>query len=59
SIALSILVEVVEFGISKNHIKQPTNEEKISILQKIGYLWKQGKLKASFSDSLGEYIFAR
>ena len=56
NIALAILIEVVEFGISKNYIRLSPSSKKLHIMEKVGSLWKQDRMKKSFSSSLDKYM---
>ena len=56
NIALAIFIEVVEFGISKNYIRLSPSSKKLHIMEKVGSLWKQDRMKKSFSSSLDKYM---
>lgn len=54
NVGLTILVEIVSFGIEKGRISVDEKEKKISLKEKFSTTWDN--IKDIFSDSLSDYL---
>lgn len=54
NVGLTILVEIVAFGIEKGHISVNEKEKKVSLKEKFSITWVN--IKGTFSDSLNDYL---
>lgn len=54
NVGLTILVEIVSFGIEKGRISIDEKEKKISLKEKFSITWDN--IKDIFSDSLSDYL---